>query len=374
MVYQVEQVFLIERNSGLLLNHIVADETINRDPTIISGMLTAIQDFVTDSFATEAQNTLQTLRLRDNSIVIEQGPFAVLAVVIRGTAPATLPNTLQQLNETIHAQYITALQHFSGDSAVFASTTPLLRSLLQPTSAPTPRAKPWLALGLIASLMGALAYAIYVHQQGQRQQQQQLQQALQQLQQEPGLVVLGSHPIAHGYRIQGLADPLARLPQQVVNAQLQQALQLEWDFQSFWSAEPAFAAQRLRPTVTAPAQPQQQLAQHIDQLVQSIQSTRYDFALNSATVIATPDFQQLVQQILDLIQLVKRNQQWLQLTIIASTDPLGTEPYNQQLAAQRAQAMQTALIANGIPAFILQTQTTQDAPRERTTRYRLTLY
>src|SRR5271156_5246972 len=54
LLYRVEQVFLIHRHSGLLLQHVVApaagdapSET--KDPEMVSGMLTAIQDFVRDS-------------------------------------------------------------------------------------------------------------------------------------------------------------------------------------------------------------------------------------------------------------------------------------------------------------------------------------
>src|SRR3984885_16166906 len=52
LLYRVEQVFLIHRNSGLLLQHVVtlgATGKDTKDPEMVSGMLTAIQDFVRDS-------------------------------------------------------------------------------------------------------------------------------------------------------------------------------------------------------------------------------------------------------------------------------------------------------------------------------------
>ena len=48
--YRVEQVFLIHRETGLLLRHISAGDDVVQDADMISGMLTAIQDFVRDSF------------------------------------------------------------------------------------------------------------------------------------------------------------------------------------------------------------------------------------------------------------------------------------------------------------------------------------
>jgi OOP family OmpA-OmpF porin len=45
LLYSVEQVFLIHRRSGLLLQHVAAADSILKDADMISGMLTAIQEF-----------------------------------------------------------------------------------------------------------------------------------------------------------------------------------------------------------------------------------------------------------------------------------------------------------------------------------------
>src|SRR6202046_5457904 len=50
LLYRVEQVFLIHRETGLVLNHIVAPTVATQDPDMIAGMLSAIQQFVRDSF------------------------------------------------------------------------------------------------------------------------------------------------------------------------------------------------------------------------------------------------------------------------------------------------------------------------------------
>ena len=57
LVYRVEQVLLIHRPSGILLLHAVADAVNAEDPELVSGMLTAIQDFIHDSFGTGESNT-----------------------------------------------------------------------------------------------------------------------------------------------------------------------------------------------------------------------------------------------------------------------------------------------------------------------------
>ena len=51
LVYRVEQVFLIHRETGLLLQHVSAGpRRASQDADMVSGMLTAIRDFVQDSF------------------------------------------------------------------------------------------------------------------------------------------------------------------------------------------------------------------------------------------------------------------------------------------------------------------------------------
>ena len=49
-VFRVEHLFLVHRKTGLLLAHEAADDATTRDPQLVSAMLSAIQDFVRDSF------------------------------------------------------------------------------------------------------------------------------------------------------------------------------------------------------------------------------------------------------------------------------------------------------------------------------------
>src|SRR6478752_8375088 len=66
VVFRVEHIFLIHRKTGLLLEHVAAQNAAAQDPQMVSGMLTAIQDFVRDSF-TQAKDGggIDTLRLGD---------------------------------------------------------------------------------------------------------------------------------------------------------------------------------------------------------------------------------------------------------------------------------------------------------------------
>ncbi len=89
LVYRVEQVFLIHRETGLPLAHVTAEDLETQDADLISGMLTAIRDFVQDSFGAtdEGGGGLRTFSVGDRTILVEQGPKALLAAVVSGQHP-----------------------------------------------------------------------------------------------------------------------------------------------------------------------------------------------------------------------------------------------------------------------------------------------
>lgn len=210
LVYRVEQVFLIHKPSGLLLQHLTAVGMAARDADLVSGMLTAIRDFVQDSFKVSEDEGLQTLKVGELSVWIEQGPHALLAVVVRGTAPSDLRATLQQTMESVHARYSDVLESFDGDAAKFESARPLLEACLQQQyrtrdgqghRSPILRvlaASVVLALGLwmFSALRARAHWNGYLHD----------------LRAEPGIVVVSTGRNSGKYEVSGLRDPLARDP------------------------------------------------------------------------------------------------------------------------------------------------------------------
>ena len=117
LVYQVEHVFLIHRHTGLLISHVAAENAASQDPQLVSSMLTAIQDFVRDSFSGAEQQGLDTLRLGELRLWSEPGPFATLVAVIRGNPPEGLHQTLVNVLSRIHGERHHALEAFEGDSS-----------------------------------------------------------------------------------------------------------------------------------------------------------------------------------------------------------------------------------------------------------------
>src|SRR5687768_1861837 len=87
LVYRVEQAFLIHAESGLLIAHATAPGLKVPDADLISGMLSAIQDFVRDSFRPGEGATLRTFSVGDHTVQVEAGPMALVALAIQGEAP-----------------------------------------------------------------------------------------------------------------------------------------------------------------------------------------------------------------------------------------------------------------------------------------------
>ena len=124
LVYRMEQLFLIHKETGLVLQHVAAESIDMKDADMVSAMLTAIQDFVNDSFSAREDSSLQNLNMGELTIWIEQGPRTVLASVIRGNPPSELRTILKEILENIEFEYNSALDGFRGDAAPFEPCRP----------------------------------------------------------------------------------------------------------------------------------------------------------------------------------------------------------------------------------------------------------
>jgi OOP family OmpA-OmpF porin len=241
LIYQVEQVFLIDKKTGLLITHLISDTAIAKDPDMVSGMLTAIQDFVRDSFQVDEQDGLQQMRLGDLSILIEPGPQAVLAIAVRGNPPDDIRVILIETLERIHLTYAGKLQCFDGDSSQLENTQLELETCLisqavdhekQPISPVT-----WLILAAVASLLSWWVYG-YISIRGLQV------EAMNRLSSEPGVIVTGTALEQGKFVIQGLRDELAREPEVIVGRDVSTSLNIDWQFQPFMALAPEFVMQR----------------------------------------------------------------------------------------------------------------------------------
>jgi hypothetical protein len=82
----IQEIFLIQRDSGLLLGSAALQPTINRD--VVAGMLSAIKSFVEDAFLRPKED-LEMIQYGTYKIIIENFPYHHFAVALSGSVSAT---------------------------------------------------------------------------------------------------------------------------------------------------------------------------------------------------------------------------------------------------------------------------------------------
>jgi OOP family OmpA-OmpF porin len=248
LVFRVEQVFLIDRTSGLLLQHVTDGPGEVRDADMVSGMLTAIRDFVKDSFSVADADSLEGLKVGDLSVWIEQGPRAIIAAVVRGTAPRTYRTRLLDALERIHLECADDFEQFKGDTAAFEAARPALDACLHTEYAAS--AKPnhrtlWLLLAAIAvafAVWGGLAYRA----------NSRWNRYVNALRAEPGIVVVSTDRRAGKFAISGLRDPLARDPSSLLAAASLTPNDVDATWEPYYAGNPTVAIARARRVLQPP--------------------------------------------------------------------------------------------------------------------------
>jgi hypothetical protein len=158
--FAVQSAFLIQHGSGLLLAQgNTGGQVVDSD--LVSGMLTAIRDFVRDSFGqADSVKELDEIQYGNQRIVIQSGQVVYLAVLIQGIEPDGFRTRLLDFVSDLHVRYAKALRDYSGDPATLPDVQPKIDRLVIDLGSltshkPSPligrRAK--LAVGLIGLLL-----------------------------------------------------------------------------------------------------------------------------------------------------------------------------------------------------------------------------
>jgi OOP family OmpA-OmpF porin len=253
-VFRVDHLFLIHRKTGLLLAHVARDDASTRDPQLVSAMLSAIQDFVRDSFDESASggassSGIDSLRLGDLLLWCEEGPAAFLAAVIHGTPPAMLRTRLGETLGSVHDQWRGALDEFAGDTAPFEEAEPQLRLCLLSQAAETHRKVSPLMWLIPLLLLGALAWWV-----GQRIiERRHVDAYVASLQDQPGIVVMGAERRDGKWLVSGLRDPLAAQPEALLAQTELDPARVVGRWEPYQALHPAIVLKRLQATLDPPA-------------------------------------------------------------------------------------------------------------------------
>jgi outer membrane protein OmpA-like peptidoglycan-associated protein len=248
LIYRVEQIFLIHKQTGLLLQHVLASQVAAQDPDLVSAMLTAIQDFVKDSFRVKKGEALQSLEFGELTIWIEDGPQAVLAGIIRGNAPQDLKLVFQDAIEKIHLKLGDELKSFSGETEAFVASKPYLDACLE-SRYKTPKKKnytyAWTLLGIMGMALGLWGFLI-------NRGHGNWNAFLDKLNSQPGIVVIKAEEKNGKYILRGMRDPLAKDPNTLMREEDINPEIVNSQWRSYISLEPELITQRARKLLNAP--------------------------------------------------------------------------------------------------------------------------
>jgi outer membrane protein OmpA-like peptidoglycan-associated protein len=252
LVYRVEQLFLIHRQTSLSLLHVTADAALSKDSDMVAGMLSAIRDFARDSFATGEDSDLEEFRMGDLQVWIAPGRHAYLAAVIRGNPSLELRPTLEETIETVHVLKGSALAEFKGDAAAFESLRPELESCLHAQYATTKKGgrstRAWIVIILFAALIASgliLALRNYAR----------WKDFLHRLRAQPGLVVTEARKGWFGRaEVRGLRDASAPDPAAIAREANLDPAQIRFHWNEFLALDPASVRRRFEQRFGVPKQ------------------------------------------------------------------------------------------------------------------------
>jgi outer membrane protein OmpA-like peptidoglycan-associated protein len=380
LVYRVEQVFLIHLKTSLVLQHVVDPAAATQDADMVSSMLSAIRDFVRDSFETQQSDSLDSLQMGQLQIWIEQGPQAIIAAVIRGQAPQELRLTLKEKLEEVHARFARELDEFDGNAAPFEAFHSEMAACLTASYRrdAKPKSRPYVsiaAISLVVILGGWWGYAAY--------QNHKWANFVDALRQQPGILVTSFEKSAGKYQIQGLRDPLAADPGALLQQQGLDPQKAAFHWGAFYALDDSLVQQRAMALLAPPkgvtltvqnsvlhASGDANLAwarsmRERAPLIAGISSVD-DAGLNTlgSTIILFDVAQASInpRQHDNIAAVAQEIQKYLKsspsgavVELVGHADSTGAEATNVLLSQQRADNVMRALVALGVPTQSLRT-------------------
>jgi OOP family OmpA-OmpF porin len=389
MQYRVEQAYLISRENGLLIGHVHHEASKIKDSDAVSAMFTAIQDFVKESFSPDRTGRLESADMGEFTLWAVHGPHALLVCVIRGVPPKSLRADLSAILERLHFRYGDAIRDYKGDTtSVPGIENDLGRCLRFEARRERLQKRGFARIGIVALiLLLAVAGYLLVRSWNSDRDFARLHDALAN---SPGIHVTELRRDGDSYALSGLRDPLAEPVSDIVaSADIDPRL-VAARMQPFQSLLPelveARARQRLAPPPTArivvegttlrvsgaaPAAWHRQLEQRYAMLsgiaaldssalevndrpdiqgaLERLDGHRFFFAsgveLGSESAARIADHGQALRE---LAAMASADGQRFEVTLVGSTDSVGGNAMNEELARKR-----TEIVAQRLASYDL---------------------
>ncbi|MEZ5307850.1 MAG: hypothetical protein R2684_11960 [Pyrinomonadaceae bacterium] len=249
LLYSVEQVFLIHRKTGLLLEHAARNPRDIEDADMVSSMLTAITDFAHDSFKTDEDATLDSFQVSGLTVWIENSPHAILAAAIRGNPPLELRETFVEAVESIQSSFERELTLFEGDSSVFSDSKPILEDCLRFQSGEASKKGPLTPTNLVLGVAGLLLLGVIAYFAWDYWKWSSL---LADIRSEPGYVLTDYQRGWFSHSVEGLRDPMASDAALLLERNRYDKEDVEFVWREFQDTDPKFALERIKTALALP--------------------------------------------------------------------------------------------------------------------------
>jgi OOP family OmpA-OmpF porin len=400
MVYQVEQVFLIHRETSLLIKHLTSANAVVKDPDMVSGMLSAVTEFVKDSFVVNKQQNVKSIKFGQLNLIFEAGPHAIIVAAVRGLIPSDLQVTIREQVEELHRLFGSTLESYDGVADEFPDTYIQLEKCLlrkkknDELDLENKKKLPWSGIMAI-SLLIILPFIWWVFN---KIEQDNWDNLLNQLQAEPGIVILNYDKQDGKYIVNGLRDALSKNPAEIIAAHQEFDKPVMLNMNSYYSNEKDIVQMRILDVLAPPAgvlakveqgilviegdadadwiadlpnklpflwgvskldtsqlNEVADLEKEILQLIGSIEGVVIEFAPNSSELGS--DNLKLINyihhQVNDLHALAQKVGKGFKLGILGFADTSGTSSVNIAISENRARSVHEALVGIGITDDIL---------------------
>jgi hypothetical protein len=124
----IDEMFLMTP-TGMLLKHYTRRLRPDQDADILAGMLTAVQNFVRESFE-ETGGRLKEIRFESYDILLTYSKNVVLAAVISTKKPEKLRNQLKAAASDLEAQFGERISRWSGDRSDLVEIDAVMKKLI----------------------------------------------------------------------------------------------------------------------------------------------------------------------------------------------------------------------------------------------------
>jgi hypothetical protein len=415
LLYRVEQVFVIHRETGLLIDHRTAPGVRALAPDLVASMMTALRDFARDSFKMSEQDGLEAMQVGELTVWAESGPGAIVAAAIRGRPPLAVREALQRAAEEVHLAHPDEIERFGDSGIAFPVREGILERCLvsqsqQPASAASGRWRMWLLALVVLAALGWCTVPRVLE--GRR-----FDTYMEALRREPGVVVGSSGREGGRFVVTGLRDPLARDPRALAAEAGLDSGRVEAKWEPYVALRPEFVLRRATALLTPPPSVTLQLA--ADTLVMagvasdawrgeaerlaravpgvaalrlteladsagvalraaadSIEAVAFDYPLGGTLPIAAhlPRIDSLAALLSTFLANAERGRYEPRITLLGSADSVGTDATNAALRRARAERMRLALQARGVTVrSIVAVPESSVDPTQRKVRLRITL-